>query len=126
MSSRGSTVDDQQAEALLKRYRPAGPPEALRERCLTPLQVARVWPWAAAAAALLATTLGVQMAAGAAMAGAKITSAPDPSADAVADLAEALGGDAAARRAAEEIIDLQMRRDQEQAARSTPPMGEFQ
>lgn len=119
-------MDDRAVENLLKRYRPQGPPDSLRERCLIASHEARLWPWATAAAALLAITLGIQAAAGAAMAGAKISPATDPSVAAVADLAEALGGDAVARRMAEEIIDQQMRRDQEQVARSTPPMGEFQ
>ena len=64
-------MDDRQVEDLLKRYRPAGPPDSLRERCLTPSSAARVWPWAAAAAALLAITVGLEVAAADAIAGAK-------------------------------------------------------
>jgi hypothetical protein len=44
-------------EGALRRYRPSGPPAALRDRVLAP-PVGRTWPWAAAAAALLAVTLG--------------------------------------------------------------------
>lgn len=119
-------MDDRQVEDLLKRYRPAGPPESLRERCLTPSPIARVWPWAAAAAALLAITVGLQAAAAGAVAGADLMWAPDSSEQAVAELADALGGDVAARRAAEQIIDQQMQREPELAEQSTPPMGEGQ
>jgi hypothetical protein len=45
-------------EGALRRYRPSGPPATLRERVLAQDVPARVWPWAAAAAALLAVTLG--------------------------------------------------------------------
>lgn len=119
-------MDDRQVEDLLKRYRPAGPSDSLRERCLTPLRHARVWPWAAAAAALLAITVGLEAAAAGAMAGAGLVVAPDPTAQAIAELAEALGGDAAARRVAEQIVDEQLRRDREMAAQLPPPTGEAQ
>jgi hypothetical protein len=118
-------VDDQQVEALLKRNRPAGPPESLRERCLSPLRQARVWPWVAAAAVLLVITVTIEGAAARAVASADVVVAPDPTAHAIAELAETLGGDAAARRVAEQIIDEQMRRDRERAERSTPPGGEI-
>lgn len=116
-------MDDQQVEALLKRYRPAGPPLSLRERCLTPSRGARVWPWAAAAAALLVITVTIEGAAARAAISADVVVAPDPTAHAIAELAETLGGDAAARRVAEQIIDEQMRRDRELRER---PTGEFQ
>ena len=118
-------MDDRQVEDILQRYRPAGPPDSLRERCLAPSRVAGVWPWAAAAAALLAITVGLQAAGAGAIAGADIVLTPDTSAQAVADLAEALGGDAAARRTAEQVIGQQMRRDREAAERPTP-MGDVQ
>jgi hypothetical protein len=51
-------------EDALRRYRPSGPPASLRDRVLVP-PVGRTWPWAAAAAALLAVTLGLQAATGA-------------------------------------------------------------
>ena len=43
-------------ENLLRRYRPVGPPLDLRSRILVPERPA--WPWAVAAAALLALTVG--------------------------------------------------------------------
>jgi hypothetical protein len=46
-------------EDLLRRYRPADPPPGLEARIFGE---PRVWPWAAAAAALLALTLGLQVA----------------------------------------------------------------
>lgn len=119
-------MDDRHVEAVLKRYRPAAPPGSLRERCLTPLPATRVWPWAAAAAALLIVTVGLRVAAATATAGANVAPAPEVSANAVAELAETLGGDAFARRQAEQIIDGQLRRDHERAERAMPPAGEFQ
>jgi len=119
-------VDERQVEELLKRYRPAGPPNALRERCLPPSPATRVWPWAAAAAALLAITVGIKAAAADVIAGAGVVVTPDTSARAIADLAEVFGGDAAARRVAEQIIEQQMRRDRELVAQSTSSMGGIQ
>jgi hypothetical protein len=52
-------MTDPELEDLLRRYQPAGPPAALRARILgdtTP--VGRTWPWAVAAAVLLATVVG--------------------------------------------------------------------
>ena len=49
-------------EDLLRRYRPSGPPPELRARVLANEAAAgRTWPWAAAAAALLAATMGLQV-----------------------------------------------------------------
>lgn len=118
-------MDDRLVENLLKRYRPVGPPDSLRERCLVTPREAPVWPWATAAAALFAITVGLQNAAAGAMSGANIALAVDARAEAVAALAEALGGDTGARELAEQIIDQQMRRDQEQVARSTTAIGEM-
>lgn len=119
-------MDERQVEDLLKRYRPAGPPDALRARCLTPPPVARVWPWAAAAAALLAIVVGSQAAVAGATVGANIVTAPDDRDNAVAALTEAFGGDGAARRTAEQIVDQQMRRERDLAERPSPPVGEPQ
>jgi hypothetical protein len=48
-------MTEQEIEVLLRRYRPAGPRPDLRARILADAApVPRSWPWAAAAAALLA------------------------------------------------------------------------
>jgi hypothetical protein len=47
-------------EELLRKYRPVGPPPDLRTRILVPERAA--WPWATAAAVLLAVTFGFQIA----------------------------------------------------------------
>jgi hypothetical protein len=44
-------------EDALRRYRPSDPPAALRDRVLA-APVRQTWPWASAAAPLLAVTLG--------------------------------------------------------------------
>ena len=87
------------AEDLLRKYRPAAPPPDLRARILVPERAA--WPWAVAAAALLALTVGLRLQTGALAAGAR-AQRPDPwSFDMrVAALTEALGeGEDAGRTA---------------------------
>lgn len=44
-------------EDQLRRWRPVGPPADLRSRILEAPEPKRAWPWAAAAAALLAVTV---------------------------------------------------------------------
>lgn len=48
-------------EDLLRRYRPVSPPPGLRARIVEAPAPKRVWPWAAAAAALLAVTIGMHL-----------------------------------------------------------------
>jgi len=58
-------MQDSELEALLKKYRPVDPPHGLEQRIFDPPSghVARperrTWPWAVAAAALLAITVGL-------------------------------------------------------------------
>lgn len=57
-------MDEQDVEQLLRRYRPADPPASFDERIAQLIappgrREPRVWPWAAAPAALLAITLGL-------------------------------------------------------------------
>lgn len=66
-------MTDPELEDLLRQYRPAAPSPELRAHVVAALPaVHRTWPWAAAAAALLAATLGLQAAR------AQILSPPDP------------------------------------------------
>lgn len=59
-------MNDDDLERLLRGYRPAAPRAALRERVMDAGPApGRTWPWAAAAAALLAATIGLHHAAGA-------------------------------------------------------------
>ena len=56
-------MSDPELEDLLRRYRPAGPPPDLRARIMPgAVPVRRTWPWAVAAAALLATVCVTQLA----------------------------------------------------------------
>lgn len=101
--------DDVDVKELLRRYRPIDPPAELRTRILTSLReppVRRAWPWAVAAAALLALTLASRVAADreTAKADPPMTSAAEARARAADDLAEMLGGDDDARRLAEFIL----------------------
>ena len=97
-------------EDLLRKYRPAGPPPDLRQRVCGgeslggaalygPPRLA--WPWAVAAAALLAWTIGIHLQT-LALAANALGQRPDRlSVDTrVAALTEALGGSEDARRTA--------------------------
>ena len=56
-------MTDNELDDLLRRYRPLAPPPELRARLVAAEpHGARAWPWAAAAAVLLAATLGLQLA----------------------------------------------------------------
>ena len=57
-------MNDDQLDDLFRRVRPAGPPPDLRARILSAQPARRAWPWAAAAAALLAIVVGLQWSAG--------------------------------------------------------------
>lgn len=93
-------MDDEKVRELLSRYRPVAPREQLRGRALSaPPPRQRSWPWAAAAAALIAATVGVHAAANRAVARQEPASPGSESA-----LATALGDDAEARRAARVIV----------------------
>ena len=50
-------MNDEQLDDLLRRVRPAGPGAELRARIVGIGRVPRTWPWALAAAALLAVTV---------------------------------------------------------------------
>jgi hypothetical protein len=101
-------MDDDKVRELLARFRPAGPPVELRERVLgTAATPSSAWPWAAAAAALFAVTLGLHATADRSIASVAMPIAPD-SVDA---LTEAMGGTDEARRAAELIVEEQRFRE---------------
>lgn len=99
-------MNDQDVDSLLRRYRPAGPSEELRARCLAPApaRVRRTWPWATAAAALLAATLSLHVAANRASARISVPAPSDPATDAIVSLTEILGGTPEARALAEAMV----------------------
>jgi hypothetical protein len=97
-------VNDDQLEQLLNRYRPVGPPDDW----LSPItgssnhpiaKSPRAWPWAIAAAALLVITIGLHVLA--------FVPSHQPESAAAADIAQQLGGDALADRAAHFIVASQ-------------------
>jgi hypothetical protein len=56
-------MNDNDVEDLLRRHRPAGPPQDLRARIMAaPMRVQRTWPWAATAAALLVAAISLTVA----------------------------------------------------------------
>jgi hypothetical protein len=100
-------MSERDIEALLRRYRPADPPEELARRVIDGFRVhgeeresrgvrleaeeidrRRTWPWAVAAAALLALTVGLHAA-------ARVPPAAPNTPD-VAHIAAGLGNDAVA------------------------------
>ena len=91
-------MNDDQIEALLRRYRPIVRRLDIPRLPDSPAtRVARTWPWAIAAAALLAIAIGRHAAAW--------TSAP-PASDArqIAAIADQLGGGTEGRAVAEWIV----------------------
>jgi len=100
-------MDDRDVEALLARYRPAHPDPEFESRLSFRLKAeatessGRTWPWAVAAAALLAITIGLHAA-------SREGAVEQPaSVDAAATLSLELGGDDVGRRAAEFILAAQ-------------------
>jgi hypothetical protein len=121
-------MDDPEIEALLRQYRPAAPPSELGDRIgrLPSHQViqspdsGRTWPWAVAAAALLAIYLGLDATARRANVGQP--DGPDP--QRVQAVADALGPTAGNRTVAEWIVRQEMRADRE-APVAQPTFQEF-
>lgn len=95
---------DNDIEARLRRYRPAGPPARLRDRCLAVPPQPRMWPWAVAAAALLMLAISLDSARAGMVRQAEIDMVPDPSTEAVSQLTAALGGGDPARVLAEQAV----------------------
>jgi hypothetical protein len=98
-------MNDIDVEALLKKYEPAPPPSALETRIFG-APVARTWPWAVAAAALLAVTVGLHVSS---------TTAPVRTGEVldtqrVQTLADEIGGPGA-RAMAEYIVRQEQRAD---------------
>jgi len=100
-------MDERDIEQLLGRYRPADPPASFDERISELIAAAgrrkpRVWPWAAAAAALLAITVGLH-------AGTRVAPSEPLSSDSrfnedLSALAAEFGGAPGAHRLAESML----------------------
>ena len=97
-------MNDSEIEALLRKYRPVGPPAELRQRILGTTRVPRIWPWASAAAALLVLGLTFQFATRSETAAADLNLGPSAVARVTEDLTNMLGGDIRARELAEFIV----------------------
>lgn len=106
-------MTDHDLERLLARYRPIS-----RLLALPTTRSARTWPWAVAAAALLAITVGLD---------APVAAEPDasPAVDfqRVERIADELGGNPESRVTAEWIVRNEARLEQEArvARRAAPP-----
>jgi hypothetical protein len=98
-------MNDEDLERLLQRYEPAGPPDVLRERVLTPpLDARRAWPWLVAASVLLCITIGAQTASIHVRREFATLVNPEPADAELQALEEALGGGPEARRIAERMM----------------------
>ena len=108
-------------EDLLRKYRPLGPPSDLRGRILVPERAA--WPWAVAAAVLLAATLGFHAATGALNTLNGTASEDSLGVDLrIAYGTAALGGGDEARRVATLIVmEEEVRRALPAVASASPP-----
>jgi hypothetical protein len=124
-------MDEHDVEELLRRVRPVGPPAELRARIEREgarasweraVEERRAWPWAVAAAALLALTVGLRVETN--RLEARVEVPPDPTAAIVDDLADRLGGDDRARwLAVLMVLEQQMRAERatEAIAEQEPP-----
>ena len=97
-------MKDSDIEDLLRRYRPVGPPARLRERVVAAGPPRRIWPWAGDAAALLVSFLSFHAAARHELSSADVGAEAAVAASLTDDLAELLGGDAAARELAALVV----------------------
>jgi hypothetical protein len=107
-------------EDLLRKYRPVGPPADLRARILVPERAA--WPWAVAAAALLALTVGFHLATSALDAPVVASGDPFDAQSRIDYVTAALGGGEEARRIAALIVmDEELRRALPPVAAASSP-----
>jgi len=88
-------------EALLRNYRPIGPPADLKHR-IVHRGSRSVWPWAVAAALLLVSIVGVQAASSRTI--ERLRAADRDAVPAIEDLAASLGGDDAAHLLAATVV----------------------
>jgi hypothetical protein len=97
-------MNDPEVEHLLRRYRPAGPPPHLRSLIVAPLRVQRIWPWATAAAVLLASMMALRVGARSEAASVDLQLGPDAAERAVEELSQMLGDTTDARALAESMV----------------------
>ncbi len=84
-------MNDHDILDVLRRYRPAGPPPTLRGRVIHVKPAGRTWPWAVAAAALLASSVALNVGARKIEADTELLVPPSaPASDPFDELPEAL------------------------------------
>jgi hypothetical protein len=111
-------MNDRDIESLLRRYRPVAQISKFPNSHIA--KSARTWPWAVAAAALLAVSVGLHAAV-----------APVPETSVVVDatrvqaIADELGGDSEGRVMAEWIASREAMLEQERLARASAPALEL-
>lgn len=82
-------MNDEQLEDRLRQVRPAGPRPELRASIVAARPAARAWPWAVAAAGLLAVAVALQVSAGQLLDGVRQATAAGVTAEDPLDLAAA-------------------------------------
>ncbi len=111
-------MDDREIERILSRYQPVSPSSELRARALAAGEPReRIWPWAAAAAALLAATVGFDSASH--QLREPIHLGPDERDIVRRELTDALGGDDLARTRVEIMLAAQDALSQTAASTTT-------
>jgi len=115
-------MNEDDIERLLATAQPSGPRPDLRARILSRRPSRRAWPWAVAAAAMLALTALLQSGASAARAAVRTTSAatPDLEAQLVETLRETGGLSDAEARLMAMVQQVQMRIEQNRPGAERP------
>jgi hypothetical protein len=105
-------MNDSDIENVLRKYRPGGPPNQLRQRIVRSEPRQSIRPWLAAAAVLILCVLTCRVAARREVSQVDLQLGLDANARVVDELTDILGGNAEARELAESMVmEAQVRAD---------------